>query len=261
MDSLIRSARNTSARVGMRDYLEATKARAMSQYGHMFPKDQYGRPQFPSSSKDIKSGVVSSKEAADARTTVEYINSLENGYINGIDETVKAGFRMIADVLGEKGLGKGEQVANFAAKFGPSSAARGTAFTLYLALNPLRQFIVQSHQAVQLLALSPRYAAGRMAGDTALMLEMAASKGKIPKGQAKLLGRSEEELKEMFEAFDKSGLFASIDKSNLIRGTLAEAADSSAVVPSVSLRPVGLWGTVLGLSELLARLASTWASR
>lgn len=226
VDALIRSARNVSTRVPMRDYLETTKSRAVNQYGHMFPRDQYGRPQFPKDSSEIRAKEGFSKEAADARTTVEYINSLENGYINQIDDTIKYALRVIADASGKRGMSIAERVLNATADAGgPTRLARGVAFTLYLALNPLRQFVVQSHQAVQLLALSPRYVTTRLASDMSAILEYKTT-GKVRIGKA-ATGRSEAEIKAMADAYDNSGLSASIDKSNLVRGSLSEIADST----------------------------------
>tara|TARA_B100000929_G_C15511743_1_gene421133 strand:+ start:12300 stop:17171 length:4872 start_codon:yes stop_codon:yes gene_type:complete len=226
VDALIRSARNVSTRVPMRDYLETTKSRAVNQYGHMFPRDQYGRPQFPKDSSEIKAKEGFSKEAADARTTVEYINSLENGYINQIDDTIKYALRVIADASGKRGMSIAERALNATADAGgPTRLARGVAFTLYLALNPLRQFVVQSHQAVQLTALAPRYVTTRLVSDMAAILEYKTT-GKIRLGKA-ATGRSEAEIKAMAAAYDNSGLSASIDKSNLVRGSLSEIADST----------------------------------
>lgn len=229
VDSLIRSARNVSSRVPMRDYLEATKARAIKQYGHMFPKNPVTRqPEFPSSSKDIKADSSFGKEAADARTTVEYINSLENGYVNAIDDSIKYAMRAIADAAGKRKLSWAERSLNAAADAGgPTRLARGTAFTLYLALNPIRQFIVQSHQAVQLFALNPKYMASRVAPDMAAILEFK-THGRINKWALEASGRTEDEVREMIRAYDRSGLSASIDKSNLVRGTLSEIADATA---------------------------------
>tara|TARA_Y100001973_G_scaffold106665_1_gene186297 strand:+ start:17624 stop:22687 length:5064 start_codon:yes stop_codon:yes gene_type:complete len=227
VDALQRSARNISTRVPMRDYLETAKQRAISQYGHMFPKDKFGRPQFPDSSTKIKADEGLRKEAADARTTVEYLNSLEHGYINQIDETIKNIFRAVADAAGKKNLSLTERAFNFMGEHGgPTKLGRGTAFVLYLALNPVRQLIVQGHQAVQLTALHPRYVTTRLATDVAAMMDMKVG-GKMANWSARGTGRSKEELKEMFEAYESSGLSASIDKSNLVRGTLSEIADST----------------------------------
>jgi len=252
VDSLIRSARNVATRVPMRDYLEATKTRAVHQYGHMFPKNKFGQPEFPKSSKDIRADLAFGKEAADARTTVEYLNALEYGYINQLDETIKMAFRALADAAGKKNLTMTERALDFAGQYGgPTRIGRGAAFTLYLALNPLRQIIVQAHQSIQLFARHPRYVVNGLAGDMGAVLEYKAS-GNV-KAMARLAtGRTEEELIQLARAYDASGLSASIDKSSLVRGTLSEIADSTsagAYRRSPVGRAVGLVAQGIGISR------------
>lgn len=245
VDSLVRSARSVSTRVPMRDYLEVTKQRAVDQYGHMFPKDEYGRVRFPADSSDIKASEAFSKEAADARTTVEYIHSLEHGYINGIDEGIRYALSGIADDLGLKGMARTEKALNAASTMGPTRFGRSIAFTLYLALNPLRQIIVQAHQAVQLFAINPAYAGSRMAADSAAIMSMRAAghvAEKFGAGEkmwgwaAGMTGRSESEVKAMVQAYERSGLSAAIDKQNLVRDSLTTIADDFAAGAARSSR-------------------------
>lgn len=225
----LHAARSVSRRVAMRDYMEATKERFIRQYGNMLPTDRYGRPVWPNRISDItkKEGTLRDKDIADARTMYEYINSLEVGYINAIDESFKAGLRGVADILGKAGTGRGERAFHYMAdQRGPMQFGRNTAFTLYLALNPIRQMIVQGHQAVQLTANFPGYVATRLAPDTAAMMAMKLDS--TPKEMTALAtGRSLDELKRMTQAFEDSGLAAAIDKQNLIKGSLTEAAENA----------------------------------
>lgn len=230
VDSLITSARSVSSRVPMRDYLEATKQRAIEQYGDVFPKNKFDQPTFPASSSDIVSpGKEASRHAADARTTVEYIKFLEDGYINSMDEGIKSVFRSIADIAGTGGAERLEKAARAASEVrGPTSVGRNIAFTLYLALNPLRQAIIQSHQSVQLFAIAPGYVSRQLSFDLAAMMQMKVG-GEAWELSAKATGRSKEELKDMWQAFQESGLSASIDKQNLVRGSLTELAENSRI--------------------------------
>ena len=226
-DSLLHSARNISNRVPMRDFLETTKARAMSQYADVFPKNKFGQTEFPAKPGDVVAKRGFSKRAADARTVVEYVNSLEKGFINGIDDGLKYFFRAMADISGEKGLTRTEKAFNFSAEVAaPTRLGKGTAFTLYLALNPLRQFIVQSHQAVQLLALAPKYAMTDLPGEMAVVL---AARGdvELPPKMLEGLGMTKEDVLKLAEDYEMSGLSASIDKSNLVKGSLTEIADAT----------------------------------
>lgn len=228
VDSLINSARSTANRVAMRDYLEATKARFLEQYKDQLPQ-KFGKSLFPSSSKEIgKPGLKESSEAADARTTWEYINFLEQGYINGIDDSLKATMNILAEAVApvsknaERVLRKGAELR------GVGSFSKNVAFQMYLALNPLRQLVIQSHQAMQLTALHPQYVLSqRMAADTSAF--MALRMGiPLPDSMVKGTGRSRAELNKMLKDYERSGLSASIDKQNLVRGSLSEMADMAA---------------------------------
>ena len=231
VDSLIRSVRSMSARAGMSDYMEAVKERSIAKFGHMFPKDDFGNPVFPGNSgpENIKAAEAFGDEAAAARSVVEYINSLERGYYNAIDDGFKFFFRRMADWAGKKELSVFERASNFAAEVAqPTRLGKSTAFTLYLALNPLRQLVVQGHQATQLLALSPKYAAGQLSGDMAAIIVRKAE-GKYRGIEKWAESSSSDYIDEAYEGLERSGTLAIIDKSNLIRGTLQEVADATSM--------------------------------
>lgn len=223
VDSMVLSARTTSNRVATRDYLEATKSRFMSQFGHLLQEDKYGRKLFPTNIKQIeKRGGVYDKDIADARTTFEFIDYLEKGYINGLDESYKAILNTLAEITGKRGMVRTETALRKGAELpGPTNLAKNVSFNLYLASNPLRQAIVQSHQMVQLFAFNPLYAGRKMGGDVSLLL---ASKlgAKLDDKYLKAFGRTREEYDEMVKAWERSGLSASVDKNSLINGSLTQ---------------------------------------
>lgn len=232
VDSMILSARSTSNRVKMRDFLETSKQRFMSQYPEFLPKNDIGSRTFPNEIKDVQyrgEGQQNNKRLADARTTWEYINYIENGYINAIDDGYKATMKGISNILGNAGatkLGKGAQW--LADARGPSAMGKNLAFNMYLATNPLRQLIVQSHQAVQLTANFPKYVASARAPLETIVLTTFQMGGKPNKVMLDSLGMSAKEAEDMFKQFKRSGLVASIDKQNLVRGALADMADEVA---------------------------------
>ncbi len=242
VDSMIHAARNIARRVPMRDYLEATKARFISQYADVIPRDKFGGPAFPRNRKEIgREGRAFDKQAADARTTFEYIDSLEGGYINGMDEAYKASLKLISNLLGKgstktkgaasKALTKAERAAEAASETrGPVGMAKNVAFQAYLASNPLRQLLIQSHQTVLLTAVNPEYMVKHASRDIGAVLGTIVLRGTgadAIKGGAKLSGRSVDEFKEIFEAWERSGAGAAVDKQNLVRGSLSDMADSS----------------------------------
>lgn len=231
-ESMIAAARSVSRRVAMRDFNEAAKSRFMSQFEEFLPTGKYGQKVFPNNIKEIahRGGKTpSQKDLADARTTFEYIRYLENGYINHIDESYKAGFKMLAEIAGNAGLSKAEKLSAWVADSkGPSALGKNIAFNMYLATNPLRQFVIQGHQAIQLTANFPRWVMGGRAVPQVSILTSFQMGYKPSKMLLDGAGLTMEGAEKMYKAFRRTGQIAAIDKQNLIRGSLTDFADSQA---------------------------------
>lgn len=251
VESMVQSARSISNRVAMRDMTEATKARFMSQFDEYLPTGKYGQKVLPGNIDDIKyrgGHTPNQKKLADARTSFEYIKYLDDGYINAIDDGYKATLKALSDVSGSVGLSKVERGLGWMSEArGPSAMAKNLAFNMYLATNPFRQMIIQSHQAVQLTANFPRWIAqGRAVPQvsvlTAFQLGIEPS-NVILRGA----GLTLEEAKVMYRQFQRTGQTASIDKQNLIRGSLGDLADTVvggkvkkwAFMPLTGMRRIG----------------------
>lgn len=233
VDALVHSARSISRRTELRDYLDATKLRAMSQYEEYFPKGKFNDVQFPSKVSDIQyrgGDAPNAKKLADARSTFEYIKYMEDGYINSIDDLYKNTFKFLAEVAGNRHFSSAEKALRWMGDTkGPAGMAKALSFNLYLALNPLRQAIIQGHQSVQLFAANPTYfLKGRfvpqMTALTAMDLGIPVSKSTINGS-----GWSEELMRKVHQDFRDSGLAAAIDKQNLVRGSLLNLADQTAM--------------------------------
>lgn len=242
-DSLVRAIRSVSPKVAMGDFFDAMETRGINQFGHMFPKDKYGRPVFPQDSgpRSIQADLAYGAEARDARTFVEYVNSLRRPYYNSIDDGVKNLFRAFAEATGEQGFSRVERAADALAEGAqPTRLGKGVAFTLYIALNAPRALLVQSFQAVQLLSLNPSYVMGRLRGDMTAMT--ARHLGGRTKDFANWAEASNKQyLDDMYEALSLSGTTAVIDKSNLVRGTMQEISDATSMGGRRSA-----WGQVTG---------------
>lgn len=256
VEALINSARSLSRRVAWRDTLETMKARAIDQYGEYFPSGDFGQKTFPNNMRDVKyqgTGQLDSKKLADARTTAHYINYLENGYINHIDDGIKSVINLVGQELGARGLEGAEKAAHFLTSGrGLTALGKNIAFQFYLATNPLRQFVVQSHQTLQLLAINPQWVASAKAGvQTASIIGF--EMGIKPNAtMLKGLEMTAEEAEQMYKQFKRSGLVASIDKQNLVRGSLSSLADAMAT------KAQGNWGRAKrvlgGPSHILRRI-------
>lgn len=246
--ALTKSIRGVARRTSMRDYLDATKRRFLEQYKDVLPKDEFQRTKFPEKMSEI--GGLSrktDKRSADARTMFEYLNYLEGGYVNAIDDGWKSMLNWMADETGALGLTKSEQALNFLAGKRPTSGAKGAAFKLYLAANPLRQLIVQSHQAVRLTAMFPEYMGTGQVLKEAVLLAAARRGVRIPDSALDAAGMTRKEVDQMAQDYNRSGLAFAVDANNLVRSDLKKLADVNlaeklndlANVPLNTLQKVG----------------------
>lgn len=214
VDSAVRAAKSISGRTVNRPMLEAAKARFMAQYGDMLPSNGMGGVRYPKDVKEIfLKGENTSSRIADARTTYGYIHYLENGYLNNIDDVFKTAFNAAADMLGKAGMSRLERGAMAASEIAPTSLAKNGVFMAYIGSNIFRQWIVQPHQVVRTFSYNPQ---GWLSGNI-----------------HKLLGEYLGEIvgtnkgSEFGKFVRDSGMLDAVDKSNLVRGALTSAADST----------------------------------
>ena len=212
IDALTDAARSIGDKVAMRDWLEVSKARFVSQFGKYVPEVN-GLKSFPTEMNGIKfAGETSSKGIADARTTWEYINSMENGYINSVDEWIKGAFNSIATAMGEKGNTRTERAFRWAGGGrGLITATRGAGNALYIKLNPQRQFLVQSHQMVRLAAANSTYSVTKMIPDL------------VAVQKARITGKPNELLDFVMD----SGQLDAIKTNNLVKDSMIEITNQS----------------------------------
>lgn len=220
VESAVRAAKSISGRTVTRPMLETAKARYISQYGDLLPSNGYGGRAFPTSPGMIgEKGQQFSKRVADARSTWEYIHYLENGYMNSVDEFFKQQFNAVGQMLGDLGLAKAERLVMKATDLpGPTTAAKNLVFQAYIGLNPLHNWIAQSNQIVRTFAYNPQ---GWITGGIMKLL------GEYSGVKAGFGASVTAEGRQFAKFLDTSGLLDSVDKQNLIRGSLLQAADSS----------------------------------
>lgn len=233
VDSAIRAARSISGRTISRPMLETAKARFLNQYQHLAPSNGIGGVRWPNKLSEIgEKGNFTGSELADARTTWEYINYLENGYINGMDQLYKQFLNGLADVL-SKHSPTGERLVNKMAEGdgGPISLAKNLTFSAYIGTNVLRQWIIQPHQVIRTIGYNPigwangqieKYMAGYL-GDK--MLGVAGRSTSNP------------DIAAFTKFVNDSGFMDNVDKQNLVRGVLRDAADSSSRAARIASTP------------------------
>lgn len=274
IEAAVSSARSISRRATMRDWLDATKTRYINNNADYLPKNQFGHTVFPANKSDIavQSGRKGTKKGiAKARTEFDYIRSMENGYVNSIDDFWKAGLNTVADILGEKHITVAEKAARDLAKTTLTGQAKKLSFGLFLALNPVRQFLIQAHQGILLSAINPGWFAARAAPQ--LMYIMARQIGMgaetIPESFFRALGMSRKQADQMFKDLERSGLAAGVDKHSIVRGSLNDMADmmvknSGRSAVSKVIRPVknlGHYSRLLGFDAgEWFNIVSAWAA-
>lgn len=212
-DAAVRAATSMGGRIAMNDTIATAKERYMKQYGHLVTGLDFNK-QFPASRDQIvKKGEQTTKELADARTTWEYINYMENGYINAMDEIYKKSLNIIADAFGEGGIQSAEKAARYMSEINPTGKIKGAVFAAYLATNPVRQWVVQTNQSLRLVGYSGIH---------------------YPKVMDYLgsyvTGNSKGRYGDFKDFWLSTGMPESIQRSNLIRGTLLEAANRQNVI-------------------------------
>lgn len=226
--SAIKSAKSVAGRTMMRPVIETAKARLTEQFGHLFRTDAYGQPKWPSSISEIgDKGQEFSKEVRDARTNWNYINYLENGYINGMDTFLKHAFVWMSEIAGEKGLGKTQRALLKAGQTSPTHMGKGAVFTAFIATNPLRQYLIQSHQAIRLFGYNPKWI-----GSDEIV------KGLPALFMYKLNGTKPLGMESFIDFVEGTGILSSIDKQNLVRGTLKDAAERTSFASKAVGKPL-----------------------
>lgn len=232
MDSAVRAANSISNRAVSRPMIEATKERFMQQYGHLVPLEN-GRPRFPRTIDEIGShGEESTSAIADARTTFMYIQKLEHGFANAMDNATKAWLNQLSDVIGNAGWGTGERVLRAAADSGPQALARKAASNLYITANPLRQWVIQSWQAVRMLSYNPMGSVtgsiAKLSGDWLIAKTGATGFGYKPNTK-------------FLKFVEDSGLLESVDRHTLVNSSMQYIADFGnkfARAKNIGLAPV-----------------------
>jgi hypothetical protein len=228
VESAERAAKSISGRIVTRPMLEGAKARFVRQFDNVIPANAYGGKTFPSSANQLGGkGRFTDKELRDARSNFEYIKYLENGYINSMDETLKQLLNLTASIAGKASvnakvggsvLSAVERGALQMSDKSLTGALKSSVYTTTIVSNVLRQWVVQPHQFLRTIAYNPTgWASGSI-----FDLVGGYITGVMNPGMR--LSAKHQAFNDFIE---RSGLVASVDKSNLIRGTLLDAADKS----------------------------------
>lgn len=215
-EAAVKAARSISGRTMMRPMLEQAKVRFMKQFDEFIPEVN-GQKHFPTNISEIQAkGNFTSKQIADARTTWEYLRYLENGYLNAADQMTRSFWNWIAEVGGKTKMPKIERMAQTVVESGGlTSLAKNAVFMSTIGTNPLRQLVVQPNQVIRL------YAYTGFKGDSVIDIVSAAKDYLLWAASGKQMSNSNA---EMFKFIERSGMLSAVDRSNLVRGALTDAA-------------------------------------
>jgi len=230
LESLKNSIASLAQRVPMREVLADMEARIIDQYKDILPKNDFNQPFLPRNSNEIEQvGTVSSKRAADLRTTVEYYNYLYHGYKNTVDDFWKSGFNFMADKVSSASPWIEKKLRAVPDEIrSPTGWLRGRAFDSYIAASmPFSQWLVQGHMAIATAALFPKYVGSLgLAKDWSRLSSAMIYKGR--EGAARKLFGDEEwaKIEQLGKEWDKSGLGAGIDKHNMVEAGIDQFIDT-----------------------------------
>lgn len=227
-ESLLKSVQSISNRTAYRDWIDTAKQRFLAQFGHLLDR----KGMWPEDVSMIKAEDIraDAKEIANAKSTWEYINSIENGYTDLLHDGSKYLFKAASDIAGRQGFGWLETTLKKGQDIDVNKYGRRKAFRILLASNPF-QFITQSSQALPIIgALNPTFLP-RVAPQMAFIksIEAGVDPASVVKGFAgKLAGLSEKEAKMMAKAYHESGISENVSAHSFMREHLHTLVDRSA---------------------------------
>lgn len=228
-ESAMRAIQSISGRTAMRPSLDTAKKRFIDQFGELVAPDSMGLRHYPKSlDQIIRKGDADSKFIRDARTTWNYIQQMENGYVNLLDVGVRAMFRKMANIAGEMNAEGVEKALRTGESANATAKVKSAVFTAYIATIPWRQWLMQGNQSVRAFSYNP---VGFLSGSVFEYF-------KTPINDAFKHQRSIKQ--EAFAEFMKStGLYQSISKNNLIRGSMMDASERRGTLGGLIDGPLG----------------------
>ena len=229
IESSIRALQSIAGRTAMRPVLDTSKKRFMDQFGELVAPDVFGQRHFPKSVDEIiRKGDADSKFIRDARTTFNYIQTMENGYVNLLDAGVRAGFRKLANIFGELDMAGTERVLRKGESANATASAKSTVFSAYIATIPWRQWLIQGNGGLRAFGYNPMAFINGRAFD--YFQTAVKDSFKVP------LNAEQKAFKEFMES---TGMYQAVSKNNLIRGSMMDASERRGTLGKVIDGPLG----------------------
>lgn len=256
LQAMVRSSRALSQKVAMGTWHETMKQRWLKSYGHLLNGDE---KLFPNNVGAIREqgralGAPSS-QINQAVSLFEYIKMMENAP-TPLSKVWQSTALWLAEVT--EGVPLLSKAFRSQKQANPIRALKGTSYQAFIALNPLRQALIQPSQILQMLAIDPKYMFGGVQKDLgALALGMQG----FTQAGAKMMGISHAEFNQLVKQFADSGLPYAVDSNLLIEGAV-KAADASlqakGVAAQVALGPVEVLKNMAHYSKKVGFDAGEW---
>lgn len=238
--ALLSQAREVARSVSVDDWIEQTRIRMEKEWGILDPDTKrlpVSRAEFIKQAEaKMKGGDLKVEEYRKALATYDYLLTVK-GKTDMLDGNVRNAISRTADVFDKDGWRWVSKALNNAPDWvtAPVRGMRRGPSAFLIAMNPLRQLLLQPSQLVQAAAVDPTYAPILMKdlpAAMAILRALAAGGGDITKagidGQAmlaltRMISRETkfEELLETVRAFyNSTGLAQSVDKTLGVEGAL-----------------------------------------
>ena len=226
--TLVNTTRSLQRQNTMRVWEEATKSAFVKDFGEFLPDGK-----FPETINDIKPLPNMNREEAksfsNARRVWEYYAKIKSFETLG-DHIWKTSLHAVADIL-EKWKIPGSLVRDVANKGNLLfNAPRQAASLMFIHLNPLKQWLVQPAQLLEMYAINPTKAAQNFVDLSAVRLALA-SEAPVLKGKSKWVydlakkmapGMDPREFNATVKAIKESGIMQSVDLNMLVHGVFTD---------------------------------------
>jgi hypothetical protein len=218
VDSLLRAIATTSRAVSHDPFINSMMQRWMNSYGDLLAKGAKGFPD----KFDLRQGPIGAQSRVnDAKALHDYI-TLMKGAPDPVAKEWKSFFMLLSEGLDKRGHHFWAKVAANRSDKDITSTMKGITFNMFLALNPVRQFALQTQQFLFVAPLAPVYTMSKLPrhslGMDAAMLSGKMSKDGVESAAmmargAKIAGMSDEDFRIMTSMFKDSGLPYAIDSN------------------------------------------------
>lgn len=228
LQSLVRASRAVSQKVGLGEWMEVMRQRWTKSYPDLAKEGK-----MPSSVEAIqeagRAAGAPKQKVNEAVAIFEYMKMMENTPTKLSKKWQGTALDIAEAVEGKSRLAAAGVRA--ASDFNPTQAIKTTAYKTFIALNPLRQMLIQPSQLLQMINIDGKYVlSGRMAKDIAALSVGMEGQTKIG---AKMMGVPQKEYDAMLKSFKDGGMPYAIDQHQFLEAAVVKADQTLSPQPGI----------------------------